>query len=393
MKTLTISAWLCLSVVDLVAQQQPIRECNLTVESTGDDPAIVRLTVMNLREASVVVDRMTPENSYAISLLAQDGSEPPRTSFGERLRKNFEAGGSVLFRELLPGQVLSQEWDLRDIWNLTQGGYHLKVSRLVDIGGEAVRLHAAMLLTIPPGYVSDKGCTVDAKARREPNGKRAALVEGAVPTGEPTELKTVLALELPRSKTAAEHRLVTTLADITIAAGVPGGIALLERDSADLVCLEGAKTIKEAIEEIQVTRPELSLDRISPILNLIDSRISDLLETQIIRIEIPHPATELDLAVESIFSSPEMRERAVALGLDDQTQRSSERRPRDHRREIMYLSERPLLLNNVTAREVLNAITQRWGSGIWIYSESKQSERRQFQIRFNLGVHSLKPSN
>src|SRR2546423_1702463 len=100
MKQGLLAIILSLPQVAVVGQPPISVNCRLTAESTPGDPGIIRLTVNNVGEPSVVFGQMSPENTYRISLTAQDGTEPVRTAYGEQLRRGSDFGGSVIYRDL-----------------------------------------------------------------------------------------------------------------------------------------------------------------------------------------------------------------------------------------------------------------------------------------------------
>ena len=141
---------------------------------------------------------------------------------------------------------------------------------------------------------------------------------------------------------------------------------------------------QQALEEFRSARPELSLDWNAPVLNLVDSGITDFLETQIASLTIPHPVSDVVEAFETVFSSPEMVQRATALKMENHTAKIATRRPGDP-------NEHPLYLEKVSAREALNAIAQRWGRGAWIYTESDYGEKRVFYLEQYFKARSKPP--
>jgi hypothetical protein len=289
-----------------------------------------------------------------------------------------------------PGASTSEAWDLRYIYNLTPGKYNLVAEQYVYIGQDLRLLSASATLTIPSGFVTNSGCTAEAKAHREPNRKLATLSDIGE-FGKSPEIDGALSRVFKQADGWTERPLIAAMAESTIGAGIPGGLAIRSHGVPELVCLEDAKTVKDAMEAIRMTRPELLFDWRSNIVNLIDSRVSDFLETKIGRIEIPHPATELDDAIEAVFAAPEMRVRADFLGIDDQTPRTLGPHGHPATRDKEFQSERPLVLETATAREVLNAVVQRWGSGIWVYSEWTLGGKLHFRLVPNLGPHIFNP--
>jgi hypothetical protein len=91
----------------------------------------------------------------------------------------------------------------------------------------------------------------------------------------------------------------------------------IDAANSSLVCVEVGESVADAIESIETARPELTLDPHSDLLNLLDARVSDFLETRFARIQIPSPVEQPLEAVAIVFASPEVRERMNSLGLED----------------------------------------------------------------------------
>jgi hypothetical protein len=241
-------------------------------------------------------------------------------------------------------------------------------SRLVDAGGIGVKITASFELTVPTGPV-EAGCT------NEISGERLTS-PGTSPTLDAALAKTVT----PETFTK-EQNVVSTFSAAIRAAGLSGGIALSPPQRPESVCSFGAKTVAEVIERIRAARPELSFDWNSSAINLVDSRISDLLGTRVEHLDIPHPTTDPLGSVLLVLSTPELKAHAAALGLVDRTQY-----PNPAQALAAPLDELPLNIADRSARDILNLIIKaHHAPGIWIYQEWRRSNaQRSFHMEFIL---------
>jgi hypothetical protein len=105
---------------------------------------------------------------------------------------------------------------------------------------------------------------------------------------------------------------------------------------------------------------------------------SNFLETRIAKVVIPSPVFTIPDAMNTLFDAPEVQRRKDELALKEEGQMRVPSMPR--LRELAQ-QDGPMILENVTIRQALNAIVQRVGNGIWIYNERKTgSDRRAFTI-------------
>ena len=138
------------------------------------------------------------------------------------------------------------------------------------------------------------------------------------------------------------------------------------------------------------TSPEPCIDGSDRWVNMVDSKATDLLETRLKHLEIPHPKTNPFGSMDQVLQSPEFRQRVrlshmlewgSELGFQSMPKPGSQAEA-DAKAERE--AESPLVLDNVTVRQALNELAVTVGAGVWIYDENgcQAVGRHSFRISF-----------
>lgn len=361
--------------VSLQAQPAESVAYRLSIEPVLGRPTFVKVSLTNLGIATAYLGVGDPGVLFKFHVSSKDGAEPPRTPAGEHLRIHGSFEGRYRFDTLPPGATSSQEVDLRWLWALTQGTFTVLVDRFLPVDGKPVAFSASTTLTIPPDFVWEQGCTPDAKAAREPNRQRAKLKRERTDRIA-LELEQVLKRPVRYIATETDNDFVKAFVNLIIQTYIPGGLAMREASKRSLACLDVAVTVQDGLESIRASNPLLELDWRSPVLNLLEPGLTDFLETKIATLQIRSPIGQGFNAVRSIFESPEMKQRATVLKMEYPPSL-----PSGSASASGVFEEDPTLrLENVTAREALNAVMTRWGGGAWIYAEARNGDGWRFTL-------------
>jgi predicted ATPase len=144
------------------------------------------------------------------------------------------------------------------------------------------------------------------------------------------------------------------------------------------ICVRKDDTIRDTLRRIQEARPALVLDNSSPVVNLVDSQISDFLETVFREVDLPDPRFALNDALNLVLSLPEVEARQNSLHLQDG---GIPRLPARERDRQLARRESPIVMRNATLRQALNQIAQRMGSCVWVYTEWNEGpDKRAFKL-------------
>ncbi len=93
------------------------------------DPVFVELTVKNVSRSSVRLEDASAYVDYRVFVTNAAGTEPPRTSLGERMR-NGEVGWLKNTQvDLRPGEVLATTMELGKVFVLAPGTYSARFVR------------------------------------------------------------------------------------------------------------------------------------------------------------------------------------------------------------------------------------------------------------------------
>jgi hypothetical protein len=180
------------------------------------------------------------------------------------------------------------------------------------------------------------------------------------------------------------HHFVFAFKEALMGARLVGGMTLWNHGPFEAVCLVKGESVRDALEKIQAARAELIVDGRSPVVNVLDTRVSDFLETRIRRLQMPSPNYGPDDAISALLAAPEVKARMEFLTLEEVgPQRMPLTGPNKQRAE----EDGPIDLENTTIRQALNAIVQRAGDGIWVYSESGVGAGHRV-FRIDLTLHS-----
>ncbi len=165
--------------------------------------------------------------------------------------------------------------------------------------------------------------------------------------------------------------------------GVSGGMEISSCEyKYPLVSLAQEAQVIESIEKIRGFRPELAIDRSeAELVNLIErGRMTDLLDTQIQFLQINNPVSPASV-LHQILAAPSVRQRIVALKLEiGQVQLGFGRMPKSGPEEEVP----PLVVRNLTVRQVLNKVALLGRHRIWLYRESICGDQRSIQLSFPL---------
>ena len=344
----------------------------LSVAASADHPTEIKVVITNLSSSQVPIAVTDPGVLYQITLRRSDGSEPSHTPAGEILRKGLDFFGRFKSEKVESGASLTQTVDLGLFWVLTPGSYTVSIKRTLDFAGRSEQLSASTLLTVPDGFIWEKACMPEARSALAPNRARAAL-DIKTNDREP-DLLSALDKPLRHTATRQDNNIQLAFISVMLQAKLTGGLVLESGTSGRVVCLEGTRNVREVLEEFRAVGPELSLDWSSASVNFLDSGVSDFLETRISTVTIARPTTNMLQPFEEILSTPEMVARAVQLKMvNGRLLNNALLGPAGTPSE-------PLVLHNVTAREAMNAVARKKGSGAWVYVEANQGVARVFQI-------------
>ena len=367
--SLVVNALICTLVG--YSQNHALPSGILRVSHDVATPRMTTLEVTNPGQEPIGVPTFQWLVTCKPSLRDANGNEPPRTRLGAYIfSKDFELGGSMREHWLNPGEHFTESIDLHSLWVLKPGRYSLTIEREIDIKEKPRFLRATVTVTIPPDYVHDVACSIEQKTIREPNRTRALLVEAKASQKSPQIDRLLERAVAVDAAYEPDQSIVTAFQAVSRNAQIPAGMAYTTgRLSNDSVCLQDAATVRQAVEAIRMSRSSLSFDWSAPIPNLLDTDLTDFLETHIAVVRVPHPLGDPTGSLEAIFSSPEMLARARELQLENQrhSRPESDAHPMVH--PAWYNTEVPITLENLTARQALNAIATNWGAGLWVYSE------------------------
>ncbi len=134
----------------LMAQTPGASCCEMKLDSSKKPAGVVWITVTNINQPLITVMVGSGE-TITVQVTSDTGQDVERTAYGKRVLTK-ERAGSMINRELKMGESTSQDFDLRQLFELKSGTYHVAISRDVIIGefpGPRVALHAASILKMP----------------------------------------------------------------------------------------------------------------------------------------------------------------------------------------------------------------------------------------------------
>jgi hypothetical protein len=141
-----VIALLCCCAAILAAQSDDSSCCRMTI--TVEPPAVLNVGITILGETPVTLFDSTPARDLHLNVVSNTGRESDRTAYGKRLLTERRASRNIN-RELKKGDTFPEKLDLREIYVLTPGTYHVTVSRYVQVSDRDVTLRAQIDLTIP----------------------------------------------------------------------------------------------------------------------------------------------------------------------------------------------------------------------------------------------------
>ena len=372
-----LTVWSTVLAAAAMAQIPDDRCCRLIASLASDSPTSVKLTLVNLSDQALSLQFAAVFDSYEIVAQGPDGKEPPRTALGDSIKSKDGLGGFGQKRKTLrKHEIIDQQFDLAYLWTFSEGTYKIGFRRNVNLGRQVVSLKAEVMLQVPFGFVSDRGCAPE--RRMQDAAYRTGGLKGEDFASPDGVLRDVLARKVEFLRSATSHNLVGALVDALIGAQVSGGMAVTNENSRLPACVLVGDSLRDLIARVQSKTAELSIDGRAQSLNILDSSTSDFLETKLNTIVLPSPIWAADAAISAVLATPEMIARSKALALEDagpiQPSMSDRARERADR-------EGSLTLKNPTAREALNAIVEKLNCGVWVYTEWEiGSGRRAFKI-------------
>ena len=134
--------------IPTLVQQAPSSCRRLDVEVQPFNPAELKLIVTNIEEPTVGVLFMRAPTDFTFSVTGTDGGTPELTEEGKILFDKVR-GGSRVLRELARGDSLVQILDLRKIYILPAGTYHVALERAVLRNDVPIVLKAQIKISIP----------------------------------------------------------------------------------------------------------------------------------------------------------------------------------------------------------------------------------------------------
>ena len=138
---------------------------------------------------------------------------------------------------------------------------------------------------------------------------------GAAGIWTPETIKPGLAKQVGEVLSGPEHSPVSAAVEAIRASGLAAGMSNLDVEPIPMICMPSDETVRGVLERILASVPSLRYDAPGGVVNLLDSRVTDLLETRLVAIEIPHPKADFGEALELVFQAPEMRKRCESLGV------------------------------------------------------------------------------
>lgn len=349
----------------------------------------------NLGELPVLVRLRVPWDSYAITAKSADGSEPPRTTLGGHLRSadRVPGIGSATSKLLRKGESVDQLLDLSYIWAFAEGEYTIGLARIVIVNDQSAFIKSETTISVPPGFSSDNACAAEAQQTNQAPRKAGPLRGEDVPNPS-DEFERALEREIDFVATPATHHFVFAFRETLLGADLPGGMTLWNHGPLESVCVVKGETVRESLEKIEAARAILMVDGHSSVINVLDTRVSNFLETTIAKVRLPNPLSTPNAAITALLDSPEVKKQKDYLTLEDV---GAPRLPPSMDSKDFTNQDGAMNLENTTVRQALNAIVQRLGSGIWILANgelvppvapsrlschsSRTIETRQLEIR------------
>ena len=350
--------------------------CLLKAISTEASATTIQITLTNIGDQPVAVQLAAVFDSYQIDAQSSDGQEPSRSTFGEALKREGLLAGFGRRRQVLEkGQSLSQVFDLSAIWTFREGIYTIRISRQLVVQGHVFPLSSEVELLIPHESVGEEAC--------QPAPQSGGPLKGEDARVKSDHLQRALAARIEFLQAAKTHNVSSAFRDTLIGAHLSGGISLTNDGASQPVCIVKGESVRVSIENIQATSSHLKIDGQSDLVNVLDDRTSDFLETKIARLELPSARWAVDGALEAILTSPEMQSRKSSLALHDA---GIMRPPMTPKMKQWVDSEGFLILEKVTARQALNSIVEKLDSATWIYTEwATGKDKRAFKIELMYG--------
>jgi hypothetical protein len=350
---------------------------------SGVSPSTIKFTLTNHTQKPLNFMMAPTYMTYKVTAVSRDGSQAPSTALAESLAHRTRVSGVGMAKVVVlqPGESVDQELDVGLLVTLSEGIYQVKVSRPWYDGVRVWTLTTDVTVTIPKGYSSDPACTAEARAKFA-TLIRSGPLRGEDAAGKSTELEAELARRVETSSHGT-HLLTGAFIDTLRGARVAGGLSITNQGPAGspAVCVVLGESVRDTLAKMQAFDPSLLLDGAAPVVNMLDARTSDFLETKIAKVVLPSPLYALSDALITLFDAPEVQRRRIELSLEEQ---GASRMPTAAILRQMADRDGPLILENVTLRQGLNSILQRLGAGIWFYSESKSGpDRRVFTFGFS----------
>jgi hypothetical protein len=122
--------------------------CRLSAMPDTDNPAMLKVAVTNLAASLVTVHEMAAEVSIRARVTAENGKDADLTPYGKRLLTK-ERGGSMILRQLKRGESVTQNLDLRALFELKPGNYNVALSRDVIVGDVRTTLQTRVAIKLP----------------------------------------------------------------------------------------------------------------------------------------------------------------------------------------------------------------------------------------------------
>ena len=340
------------------------------ITASPETPAsIVRVRLQNRSERRIPIRLGEAEDSYRVDLYSTaTRREPERTTLGLQLREGGRRFCCISDRGeswLEPGQTIEQTFDLRNIWVLRGGQYTIAISRVFDVDGDKIALTANATLDLP---------SYECIPKNREFADRSTIVQVRSPILENTLNRRIQA----RPDNGSES-LLTAFYRMIRGSNGTGGVALWGNDAIPhgSVCVTDGRRVSDVLEDMHEAIPSLNLDRDASIVNLIDQRVTDFLETRISNIHIPDPRLNPAEAVNTLLAAPEVVQSMQRLNLTNTGSNQAS----------VLQSQQIVVLESLTLREAMNTIVQQHRNGIWVYSEySTEPGRRAFSLTFSVGT-------
>jgi hypothetical protein len=180
----------------------------------------------------------------------------------------------------------------------------------------------------------------------------------------------------------ASLRLDEAFATTLIATRLSGGLEISSCDSRlPFLELSAGMQVKQVLDKIRRYRPELTLDPAENDAVSLISRgfVTGLLDTRIDVLRLSNIDSRGG-TINELLLIPAVQRRIAELDLEEGLRQFGFERMN---KSGIPSPPTPLILNNVTLRQALNAIALRGEGRVWIYDENICRNRRVFTLRFS----------